>query len=140
MQAIRLSCIRPVHCCPLSNTIPALNSQLFYIDRDLHAGCLALIINMEHQQHSNEPQGEQTRPGRCRLRRRRAGGGPAGWVGPRRDRHGGRYRLVTQHVRCCRLSRRLRQDRARSGDRSTHLRPSASRLHSGGTDDDRPSE
>lgn len=59
MQATRLSCIRPVHCRPLSNTIPTLNSQLFYIDRDLHAGCLALIINMEHQQHSNEPQGEQ---------------------------------------------------------------------------------
>jgi hypothetical protein len=39
-----------------------------------------------------------------------------------------------------RLSRRLRQDRARPGDRRPDLRPSAGSLHSGRTDDHGPAE
>ena len=46
-------------------------------------------------------------------------------------------RAVAQHVRCRRLSRRLRQDRAGAGDRRAHLRPPAGGVHPGGADDHR---
>ena len=47
---------------------------------------------------------------------------------------------LAQHVRRRRLSRRLRQDRARPGDRRADLRPSAGRLHPRRADDLGPAQ
>ncbi len=83
-------------------------------------------------------------------RRRRAGhvrrrhAGPAGHgavaVFARPDRHGRRRRPLAQHVRCGRLSRRLRQDRPGPGDRGALLRPSAGHFRAGRADDHGPAE
>ena len=94
--------------------------------------------------------------GGARSGRRRAGGGrraghvrrrhpgPAGHgavaVFARRDRAVGSGRAVAQHVRRGGVPRRLRQDRARPGDRRAHLRPSAGGVHPGRADDDRPAQ
>ena len=96
-------------------------------------------LSAAHQAGSNG--GRRHCPGRRRgaghVRRRHPGPARHGTVAvlARRDRHGCRDRAFAQHVRRRRLSRRLRQDRAGAGDRSSHLRPSAGRLHSGGPDD-----
>ena len=84
--------------------------------------------------------GGRRRAGHVRRRHPGRAGHGAVAVLARRDRDVDGGRPVAPHVRCGRLSRRLRQDRAGPRHRRADLRPSARRVRPGRPDDLRPAQ